>query len=278
MASMSEIRVIDPEVCRKHKEKSCYVGGEGGWACPWKQYPGKMKRNNYCGLCTECIKSCPKDNIGVFVRPFGSDRALRGYDEMFNAIIMLVVAIAFSVTMLGPWGFIKEAANVTESRQIIPFLIYLASLWGLALLVVPGLFALTTKGAGRLAGGGINHRALTLRLAYILIPLGIFFWIAFSLPPIMTNYSYILSVLSDPLGLGWDIFGTANYSFKPFIPEWIPVIQGVLLLAGIYFGLSRGYLALGELIKDPRSRAMAMILPSLFALFVVNVLAKLYMG
>lgn len=278
MASMTEIRAIDPEVCRKHKEKSCYVGGEGGWACPWKQYPGKMKRNNYCGLCTECIKSCPKDNIGIFVRPFGSDRALRGYDEMFNAIIMLVVAIAFSVTMLGPWGFIKEAANVTESRQVIPFLIYLASLWGLTLLVVPGLFVLTAKGAGRLAGGGINHRALTLRLAYILIPLGIFFWIAFSLPAVMTNYNYILSVLSDPLGLGWDIFGTANYPFKPFIPEWIPVIQGVLLLAGIYFGLSRGYLALGELIKDPRSRAMAMILPSLFALFVVNVLAKLYMG
>ena len=55
----------------------------------------------------------------------------------------------------------------------------------------------------------------------------------------------ILSVLSDPLGLDWDIFGPANYPFKPFIPEWIPAIQGVLLLAGIYFGLSRGYLALG---------------------------------
>ena len=119
---------------------------------------------------------------------------------------------------------------------------------------------------------------MTLRLAYILIPVGIFAWIAFSLPPVMTNYSYILSVLSDPLGLGWDIFGTANQHFKPFIPEWIPAIQGVLLLAGIYFGLTSGYLAIGELIKDPRSRALAMILPSLFALFVVNVLAKLYMG
>jgi hypothetical protein len=51
---------------------------------------------------------------------------------MFNVTIMLVVAIAFSITMLGPWGFIKDAANVTESRQITSFLIYAASIWGLA--------------------------------------------------------------------------------------------------------------------------------------------------
>jgi len=85
-------------------------------------------------------------------------------------------------------------------------------------------------------------------------------------------------VLSDPLGLGWDIFGTANYPFNPLIPEWIPAIQGTLLLAGLYFGLSRGYLALQDLISDPRSRAKVMIFPSLFALLMVNVLGRLYMG
>ena len=278
MAAMTELRAVDPEICKKHKEKSCYAGGTGGWACPWNQYPGKMNRNNYCGLCTECIKSCPKDNIGVFLRPFGSDRALRGYDEMFNAIIMMVVAIAFSVTMLGPWGFIKDAANITESRQIVPFLIYLAALWGSALLIFPGLFALAARGANRLAGGGLNHRALTLRLAYILIPIGIFFWIAFSLPPVMINYNYILAALSDPLGLGWNIFGTADYPFSPLFPEWIPHIQGIILLAGLYLGLTRGYLAIGSLVEDPVQRSRTLIFPALFALFVVNLLLRLYVG
>ena len=106
--------------------------------------------------------------------------------------------------MLGPWGVIKEAANVTESREIVPFLIYLTSIWGLALLVFPGLFALAAKGANKLVGGQLGQRALILRLAYILIPIGIFFWIAFSLPPVMINYNYILSVLSDPFGFGWE--------------------------------------------------------------------------
>jgi hypothetical protein len=237
-----------------------------------------MSRNNYCGLCTECIKSCPKDNVGIFLRPFGSDRKLKGYDEMFNVIIMLVVAVAFSIVMLGPWGFIKDAANVTESRQVIPFLIYLAAIWSSALLIVPGLFMLVAKGAHRLAGAKINSRLLTLRLAYILIPVGICAWIAFSLPAIMVNYGYIISVFSDPLGLGWDLLGTADTHFKALIPDWIPVIQGLILLAGLYLGISRGFMALKDVLPDTNSQIRAMLLPALFALLAVNLLLKLYMG
>lgn len=278
MASMTEIRAIDPNVCKKHKEKNCYIGGPDGWACPWNQYVGNMNRNNYCGFCTECLKSCPKDNVGIFIRPFGSDRGIRGYDELINIVIMLVVAIAFSITMLGPWGFVKAAANVTENRQIIPYLIYIAAIWGSALVVVPGLFALIARGANRLAGKPASQRDMTLRLSYILIPVGVFAWIAFSLPAVMVNYNYILSVLSDPLGLGWNIFGTADYPFNPFHPQWIPMIQGIILLLGLYFGLTRGFLALRKIVPNPVSRGRAMIFPSLFALFVINILLKLYMG
>jgi len=278
MASMTEVRAIDPSICVKHQDKSCFTGGSGGWACPWNQYVGNMRRNNYCGLCTECIKSCPKENVGFFLRPFGSDKKLKGYDELFNVVIMLVVAVAFSIVMLGPWGFIKDAANVTESRQVIPFLVYLATIWSFALLIVPGFFMLVARGAGRLAGVKINNRLLTLRLAYILIPIGIFAWIAFSLPTIMVNYGYIISVFSDPLGLGWDLLGTADVHFKALIPDWIPVIQGVVLLAGLYLGLSRGFSALKDLLPDTKLQIRAMLLPSIFALLAVNLLLKLYLG
>jgi plastocyanin/ferredoxin len=278
MASMTELRAVDCDICKKHKEKSCFVGGPDGWACPWKQYLGTMDRNNYCGLCTECIKSCPKDNVGIFIRPFGSDHVLKGYDEMFNVIIMLVIAIAFSITMGGPWSVIKDAANVTESRQIIPFLIYVTSIWTLALAVFPGIFALVARLANRMAANRVSNRTMTLRLAYILVPIGIFAWIAFSLPMLMVNYSYILNVLSDPLGLGWNFFGTANYPYKPFFPEWIPLIQGLLLLAGLYFGISRGYLAIKDIVSNSLLRTKAMIFPSIFALLIINIFLKLYMG
>jgi hypothetical protein len=278
MASITEIRAIDPDVCRKHKDKCCYSGGKNGWACPWNQYVGKMSRNNHCGCCTECIKSCPKDNVGIFLRPFGSDLKLKGYDEMYNIIIMLVVAIAFSITMLGPWGFIKGAANITENRQLFPFLIYIFTLWVSALVLFPGVFILTVKGARWLGGETVNFRTLALRLAYILIPVGIFAWIAFSLASVMINYNYVLIVLSDPLGLGWDLFGTAKVPFTPFIPEWIPPIQGIILLAGLYFGLTLGCRGLKTVFDSPMVRTKVMVLPALFALGVVNVFLKIFLG
>jgi hypothetical protein len=197
---------------------------------------------------------------------------------MFNVIIMLVVAIVFSVTMSGPWGVIKDAANVTESRQIVPFLIYVALIWALALVVLPGIFSLVAIAARRFAGIQDSNRTFILRLAYILIPIGIFAWIAFSLPMLMVNYGYILNVLSDPLGLGWDILGTAAFPFQPFYPESIPVIQGIILLFGLYFGLSRGYLGLKDITADSDARAKAMIIPSIFALSVINIFLKIYMG
>ena len=278
MASMTSIRAIDRDVCRKHRDKCCSSGGPGGWACPWNQYIGTMDRNNYCGFCTECIKSCPRDNVGIFLRPFGADRNLKGYDEMYNVIIMLVVAIAFSLTMLSPWGGIKEAANVTESGHLDAFWVYLGGLWGSALVVFPALFLLAGKGAQLMTGKAVPYKALTLRLAYILIPVGIFAWIAFSLPTILVNHNYILVVLSDPLGLGWDLFGTAEAPFDPFLADWIPMIQGAVLLAGLYFGLSRGWRSLGAVIQEPALRVRALILPAAYALASVNILLKLYMG
>jgi len=191
---------------------------------------------------------------------------------------MMVVALAFSVTMLGPWGFIKAAANITENRQLVPYLTYLAAIWGSALLVFPGLFALSVKGACRLSGQPVSFRDMLLQMAYLFIPVGIFSWIAFSLPAIMVNYSYILAVLSDPLGLGWNLFGTADFPYKPFIPEWIPLIQGIVLLAGLYLGLSRTYMGIQTFLTVPAARVKAMIFPSLFALLIVNVLLKLYLG
>ena len=255
-----------------------FIGSSRGWACPWNRYVGEMDRNNYCGMCTECIKSCPKDNVGIFIRPFGTDRVLKGYDEMFNVIIMLVVAIAFSIIMLGPWWEIKHTANITETRQITPFLIYLATLWGVALIGFPALFMLIGWGSNRLAGKPVSTKTMTLRIAYILIPIGAFAWIAFSLPPILINYGYLLSVVSDPLGLGWDLLGTADYPIRPFIPEWIPMIQGAVLLAGLYLGVSRCFMAVQDIVPEPSRRLKAILPPSLFAFLIVQLFLRLYLG
>ncbi len=278
MASVTSLRAIDKEICKKHKNKCCLKGSEDGWGCPWNQYTGTMDRNNYCGLCTECVKTCPKDNVGFFLRPFGSDKIIKNYSEMYNIMIMLVVCIAFSITMLGPWSFIKAAANVTESKNIPAFLTYICVLYTMSLALFPGIFIGLSRLSAKFAGIKGPKKPLVLQLSYMLIPVGIFAWIAFSLPSIMVNYSYVLNVLSDPLGYGWDIFGTAHVHFSPFYPEIVPLIQGLLLLTGLYFGIHRCYLGLQKIVSDPKQRLKIIILPALFALSVVNIFLKLYLG
>ena len=83
---------------------------------------------------------------------------------------------------------------------------------------------------------------------------------------------------SDPLGLGWDLLGTADMHFGPLIPDWIPVIQGLVLLTGLYLGVSRGLMGLRDVLHDRSLQIRAMVLPAAFALLAVNVLLKLYMG
>ena len=62
-----ELRVIDHSICAAHSEKTCYQN------CPWGLYPVALRDSSQCGLCMECLRSCPKDNIAVNLRPFGSD-------------------------------------------------------------------------------------------------------------------------------------------------------------------------------------------------------------
>jgi hypothetical protein len=59
------------------------------------------------------------------------------------------------------------------------------------------------------------------------------FWVAFSLSFVLTNASYIFASLSDPLGLGWNLFGTANTAWQPFLTTILAPAQTLALIGGL---------------------------------------------
>ena len=280
MSSTIELRSLDPDTCLKCKDKGCIRGaGERGWACPWGVYMGKLDRNNYCGLCFECVKTCPNDNIGLMLRPFASDTNIKGYDESWKAFIMLGLSIVYSVTLLGPWGTLKDAANPTESGQWGRFAIYAASVWTLTLLAIPFLYYVSARIGKAVAGrGDVTMKRTFLAFSYTLVPLGLMAWIAFSIPLIMVNGSYILSTLSDPMGRGWDLVGTAKFPWTPLLPQWVPYIQVPVLLLGLYFAVKRGFKVGADLYGDRGVARRAMAPVSVFLLLVTVALFKLFIG
>ncbi len=280
MTATVELRSTDKDVCLKCTTKSCIRGSEDGWACPWNVYMGKLDRNNYCGLCFECVKSCPNDNISLRLRPFAtSDVVIRGYDEVWKASIMLVLAFSYSVVLLGPYGQLKDWANISEVGNWGGFGLYAAGQALLALVVFPGLYYLSIRLAKWYAKiDNVSTKELFLRYAYMLVPMGLLAWIAFSVPLIMINGSYIISVTSDPLGWGMDLFGTAHFPWTPFWPEWVPFIQVPILLAGFYYGV-RGLHKVGrQLFSDPVQLHRSLVPPTALLLGVTLVFMKLFIG
>jgi ferredoxin len=242
MCSTLELRVKDPEVCRQHKEKDCIRGNENGYGCPWFQYPGNQTRNNYCGLCTECIKTCPLDNIAVNVRPFASDDKIKNYDEAWKAFIMITLAMVYSVTLLGPNAEIKDWANATFTGEWRGFLTYALVVLSSALAGFPAVYAVFAWLAKVFSGNKeVSFENVFIRYSFVLVPMGLLAWIAFSVPLVMINGAYIVSVISDPMGWGWDLFGTKEIHWHPVLPGWVPYIQAVLLMVGLWFSIKKGH-------------------------------------
>lgn len=176
----------------------------------------------------ECIRTCPHDNIAINLRPFSADLAKPStrIDEAFKAFIMLGSAMIYAGVLLGPWGTLKDAAyNVGTSEWFIYAAIFLSILF----VLLPGLFAL----------GILQNKSVILlkqrfaSLATALIPLGLMFWVAFSLSFVLTNVTYIFASLSDPLGLGWNLFGTANAAWQPMLTSILAPAQTLALVGGL---------------------------------------------
>jgi polyferredoxin len=228
-----EVRVKDTAVCAGHTEKTCYTGDSTGYGCPWQVFPGGLVKNTYCGTCMECLRTCPHDNIALNLRPFGSDLKVktgRKLDEAFKAFIMLGSAVVYALVLLGPWGVLKSAAYHIRSY---PWLLYVLAFLVFVLGLIPGCFYLAVYLGRSLVPSNTPVRRDFIDFAYALVPLGLAAWIAFSLSFVFTNLSYLWVTLSDPMGWGWNLLGTAGVAWTPYFTQIIPVIQVVVLLAGL---------------------------------------------
>jgi polyferredoxin/plastocyanin len=229
-----ELRVKDRAICREHRAKECYLGSQAGHGCPWLVQPWRLERSVHCGLCTECLKTCPKDNIALNLRPFGSDllvRTGRNLGEAFTALIMLTSVLVYSAIFLGPWAWLKDWSGDTS---VSGKALYAVAFLAINLVLMPGLLLFVTA----LSRGLRRVRDLSLmqsfvNQAYALVPMGLSMWIAFSFSFLSVSGSYAVSVLSDPFGWGWDLFGTRAYPWTPYLTHVLPYLQTIALIVGL---------------------------------------------
>jgi len=241
-----ELRIKDKQVCANCEGKPYYNGSSAGYGCPWDVFPGELTKNTYCGLCMECIRTCPHDNIAVNIRPFSADLAKPStrMDEAFKAFIMLGSAMIYAGVLLGPWGVLKDAAYHVGTSA---WFVYAACFLGIIFILLPGVFSLCISRSEYLN----DFKKRFASLATALIPLGFMFWVAFSLSFVLTNASYILASLSDPLGLGWNLFGTTTVIWQPMLTTFLAPAQTLALVGGLIWSARTAQKAAQEVKVSP---------------------------
>ncbi len=232
-AAPVELRVVDRQVCADHPDKLCYQ------ACPWGLYPLALKDSSACGLCMECLRACPKDNLALNLRPYSTDLGqptrMARLDGTFLACIMLGSALAFSAVFLSPWGWLKLSAFHVGSLQ---WLTYAMGFLALNLIVLPGIFSLCVWLWKKISRSGLSLKRLVAMEAQGLIPLGLMAWIAFTISFALPKLSYIVGVLNDPLGLGWQVLHISTVSRSLDVSAFSSILQAGLIVVGAIWAVS----------------------------------------
>jgi len=221
MIAPVEVRAKDKGVCRTCKTKDCYRGNDKGYPCPTGQYLPTMEHNTYCTVCTECFKTCPSDNVALNLRPFSSDlssvRKPRR-DEAIFALVLVALTSFHGLTMTPNWNAaLSKAMFATHLSRLTTF-----SLMMTVFLAVPfvlyfvGVKLATKYGAWTkksLLGPKPVWR-VAAAYAYPMIAVALMYHLAHNAGHFLMEGTMIIPVLSDPLGSGADIFGTAGFQTR----------------------------------------------------------------
>jgi hypothetical protein len=264
MTAPVEIRNKSDEVCRGCKEKACYRGSEKGYGCPMFEMPQKMETNTYCTMCTECIKTCPNDNIAVNVRPFLSDlwktRKL-GIDVAMIVVILLGITVFQTLEMLEVWGDISETLmDATGLSETMVLTFSMLSLAVIAPIIIFAIWSVVTRAIG---GNGAKLRSVFAGFAFAFLPIALAAHLAHNLSHFFEEGSAAIPVISDPFGWGWNLFGTANLITGPLLEvDPLRLLQMSLIAIGYVGAVYVGWRVARQTFGD-RLRAVAGLAPML---------------
>jgi ferredoxin len=256
MMGMLELRRRDGEVCRACQTKDCYHGSERGYPCPTWEFMGAMNENQYCTLCTECVKSCPHDNIALNLRRSGADVLYKHRshpDEAYMALLIFIVSAFHGAAMIPLWmewenalrGAVLDAEQAVFGADPLGFAgshggTLTFTLMMLACIVVPGLLYWLLCWLMRLASGrpDVTTRKLFIKFSYTLLPIALFYHLAHNAVHVFWEWSKLRRLVSDPLGWGQDLLGTARAPLTAlWSPESIWYLQVALVVLGHVYGI-----------------------------------------
>ncbi|MEI9975670.1 MAG: 4Fe-4S binding protein [Ignavibacteriota bacterium] len=231
------VRSVSSTTCGDCSERFCLTGSVKGWGCPYGLCVGEINRNNDCGACMECVKTCAYDNVAVFWRSTGSDTEVASYGEAWQAIVMFALACLYCYINLGAWDTIRNWIDIVDKKHWGTFAIYALVVWVVCLGVLPLMWYVLTRIGIALSRSTRAAGTLFRITAAAINPLGLACWIAFALATVLTMMTFVLQSLSDPLNWGWNLLGMSGSRWHMIWAPAIPWFQVTCVLVGAAYSL-----------------------------------------
>ena len=132
-----------------------------------------------------------------------------------------------------------ETPYILSNPSLAELLVSLVNLAGLLLVVL--LVAVAYRGTCALMRSAVDApRSLVSDFLLSLVPIAFVYAVAHYFSLFVIQGQFAIPLLSDPLGRGWDLLGTADYqpNLAPFTPDTIWYVQAGSLVAGHVVGLA----------------------------------------
>jgi len=267
-----ELRPADAEICRTCDGKECYHGSAKQTGCPTGLFPGHPTENTYCTLCSECVRACPHDNLALNLRPPATDLVRKNrfqWDESILAIVLLALTSFHGLTMTPVW---VSANNLLRVETGLGPKVMFTLLMLLMVLLPIGLFWVTARVASALTPtAGVSTGVIFKAFAYSLIPVALFYHLAHNCMHFFMEAGNLLPLLSDPLGWGWDLFGTAKKTYGAMLSmKAIWWLQIICVVVGHVFGVVAAD-NLAKRLYDTSGLAKRVLYPLMFAMVLYSV-------
>ncbi len=262
------------EGCLNCQTKDCMRGGKEGYGCPWYTYPASADTNTYCGLCSECYKACPYDNIGIQAqKPLTSVVAPRK-----KPVIAWISAILFGLVIFQQWnalpfyttldGWLNDITHFPSYPNPIDYILTI----GLVAGVFAGLAFLISRLIARRTQIARSFNSWFAPIMYGLIPLIGADFLARVMPKFFNHAALVVSSVAGVFG------GNLNLDDFHILPaDW--VVRAQYIVIGL--GMVGAVYATNKIVKKDlwgltEHKTLARLLPTIIAVVAGAGLIALY--